>query len=70
MTALADGEAAEVGEGSVRSQDSAWLAFLRLARSRRGRVAVIDDGALIGVLDRRRLHDLLGEPARDRSRAA
>ncbi len=43
----------------VAPGDSAWQAFLKIARNGRGRVAVVDKGLLVGVLTQRDLHDVV-----------
>jgi Zn-dependent protease len=43
----------------VSPRDSAWQAFLKIARNRRGRVAVVDKGVLVGVVTQRDLHDVV-----------
>jgi CBS domain-containing protein len=40
-------------EHVVRPRDSAWTAFLKLGRTRGGRVAVVDGQALVGVVTQR-----------------
>jgi Zn-dependent protease len=49
----------------VSPQDSAWQAFLKIARNGRGRVAVVDKGALVGVVTQRELHDVVTAHERD-----
>ena len=44
---------------AVSPRDSAWQAFLKIARNRRGRVAVVDKGLLVGVITQRDLHDVV-----------
>jgi Zn-dependent protease len=39
--------------------DSAWQAFLKIARNGRGRVAVVDKGVLLGVVTQRDLHGVV-----------
>ena len=46
-------------DGVVSPRDSAWQAFLKIARNRRGRVAVVDRGVLVGVVTQRDLHDVV-----------
>jgi Zn-dependent protease len=41
----------------VVSADSAWLAFLKISRNRLGRVAVVDDQRLAGLVSRRSLDE-------------
>jgi Zn-dependent protease len=43
----------------VAPHDSAWQAFLKIARNGRGRVAVVDEGSLVGVVTQRELRDVL-----------
>lgn len=43
----------------VSRGDSAWQAFLKITRNGRGRVAVVDRGALVGVVTQRDLHDVV-----------
>jgi Zn-dependent protease len=43
----------------VSPRDSAWQAFLKIARNGRGRVAVVDKGVLVGVVTQRDLHDVV-----------
>jgi Zn-dependent protease len=43
----------------VSPRDSAWQAFLKIARNGRGRVAVVDNGLVVGVLTQRDLHDVV-----------
>jgi Zn-dependent protease len=43
----------------VAPRDSAWQAFLKIARSGTGRVAVVDDRALVGVVTQRDLQDVV-----------
>jgi hypothetical protein len=49
----------------VSPRDSAWQAFLRIARNGRGRVAVVDKGVLVGVVTQRDLHDVVSADDRD-----
>jgi Zn-dependent protease len=51
----------------VSPRDSAWHAFLKLSRTGRGRLAVVDGGSLVGVVTQRDLQHVLG---RDRRGAA
>ncbi len=54
----ANGEsvAAPIGaDDAVGPESSAWLAFLKTARNRAGRVAVVDHGRLVGILSHRDL---------------
>jgi Zn-dependent protease len=46
---------------AVTPDASAWQAFLKLGRVAAGRVAVVDDGRLVGVISRRELQDALSE---------
>jgi Zn-dependent protease len=46
-------------DGVVSPRDSAWQAFLKIARNRRGRVGVVDRGVLVGVVTQRDLHDVV-----------
>jgi Zn-dependent protease len=59
---LAEAGAALRAEQIVRPGDSAWAAFLKLGRTRSGRVAVVDGQALVGVVTHR---DLQGALAAD-----
>ncbi len=43
-------------EPAVDPKDTAWTAFLRLARSKRRRVRVMDHGKVVGVIDHAGLH--------------
>lgn len=43
----------------VSPRDSAWQAFLKIARNGRGRVAVVDEGVLVGVVTQRDLQDVV-----------
>lgn len=54
----------------VSPRDSAWQAFLKIARNGRGRVAVIDNGTLVGVVTQRDLHDVVSADDRDARMAA
>ena len=56
---LAEAGAALSAEHVVRPRDSAWVAFLKLGRTRGGRVAVVDGPALIGVVTHRDLQSAL-----------
>jgi len=56
---LADAGAALGAEHVVRPRDSAWTAFLKLGRTRGGRVAVVDGQALVGVVTQRDLQAAL-----------
>jgi CBS domain-containing protein len=51
----------------VTPQTSAWQAFLKVAGNGVGRVAVVEDGRLVGLVTR---HDLLDKLAGGPSRAA
>lgn len=53
------GQARADSDGAVSPRDSAWQAFMKMARSGRGRVAVIDKGVLVGVVTQRDLHDVV-----------
>jgi Zn-dependent protease len=53
------GQARADNDGAVSPRDSAWQAFMKMARSGRGRVAVIDKGVLVGVVTQRDLHDVV-----------
>jgi Zn-dependent protease len=44
---------------AVSRRDSAWLAFTRLARNRLGRVAVVDDGRVLGLVSMRDVRQVL-----------
>jgi Zn-dependent protease len=46
-------------EQAVSPRDSAWQAFLKIARNGRGRVAVVDRGVLVGVISQRDLQDVV-----------
>jgi CBS-domain-containing membrane protein len=52
-------------EDAVSPRDSAWQAFLRIVRNGTGRVAVVDGGALVGVVTQRDLQHVVA-----RARAA
>ena len=54
----------------VSPRDSAWQAFLKIARNGRGRVAVVDNGTLVGVVTQRDLHDVVSADDRDARVAA
>jgi CBS domain-containing protein len=56
---LAEAGTALRAEQVVRSRDSAWEAFLKLGRTRGGRVAVVDGQALVGVVTQRDLQAAL-----------
>jgi CBS domain-containing protein len=43
----------------VSPRDSAWQAFLKIARNGRRRVAVVDEGVLVGVVTQRDLQDVV-----------
>jgi signal-transduction protein with cAMP-binding, CBS, and nucleotidyltransferase domain len=49
----------------VSPRDSAWQAFLKIARNGRGRVAVVDNGLLLGVITQRDLQDIVTAHDRD-----
>ncbi len=71
LGANGDGTAADtlapIGPDDVVAPESpAWLAFLKTARSRAGRVAVVDRGRLVGTVSR---HDLERAAAIERLRA-
>jgi CBS domain-containing protein len=57
---LAEAGTALAAEQVVRPRDTAWQAFLKLGRSRGGRVAVVDGHALVGVVSDRDLQNVLG----------
>jgi Zn-dependent protease len=46
-------------EDVVSPRDSAWHAFLKMTRSGRGRVGVVEDGALVGVVTHRDLQHVV-----------
>ena len=52
-------------ERTVSPRDSAWHAFLKLSRTGRGRLAVVDGGSLVGVVTQRDLQHVLGRDRRD-----
>ena len=56
---LAEAGSALRAEQVVQPTESAWAAFLKLGRTRDGRLAVVDGGALVGVLTRRDLQAAL-----------
>lgn len=61
------------GDEVVSPRDPAWQAFLKMARNGRGRVAVREQGVLVGVVSQRDLHDVVSDDerhARVTSRAA
>jgi len=64
---LAEAGVALSAEQVVRPRDTAWQAFLKLGKSRGGRVAVVDGHALVGVVSDRDLQNVLA--ARDDRRA-
>lgn len=67
--AMASASAGQV----VSPRDSAWQAFLTMARHGHRRVAVVDGGTLVGVVTQRDLHDVVardGGGARVARRAA
>ena len=64
---LAEAGTALGAEQVVRPRDTAWQAFLKLGKSRGGRVAVVDGHALVGVVSDRDLQNVLA--ARDSRRA-
>jgi Zn-dependent protease len=49
----------------VSPRDSAWQAFLKIARDGHGRVAVVDKGVLVGVVTERDLRDAITADERD-----
>jgi Zn-dependent protease len=49
----------------VSPRDSAWHAFLKIARNGRGRVAVVDKGVVVGVVTQRDLRDVIAAHERD-----
>jgi Zn-dependent protease len=63
-------EASVDADRVVSPRDSAWQAFLKIARNGRGRVAVIDNGTLVGVVTQRDLHDVVSADDRDARVAA
>jgi Zn-dependent protease len=56
---LAEAGAALHAEQVVRPADSAWAAFVKLGRSRGGRLAVVDGEALVGIVTHRDLQGAL-----------
>jgi Zn-dependent protease len=50
---------------TVSSRDSAWQAFLEISRTGLGRVGVVEDGALIGVVTQRDLHQIVARDDRE-----
>jgi Zn-dependent protease len=50
-------------EHVVTLRDSGWAAFTKISRNRVGRVAVVDGGAIVGVVTRRNLDDVLSVEA-------
>jgi Zn-dependent protease len=46
-------------EHVVAPRDSAWTAFLKIARNRVGRVAVVDEGRVVGIVSHRDLQHVL-----------
>src|SRR5205085_7301442 len=56
---LAEAGAALGPEQVVRPAESAWSAFVKLGRTRGGRLAVVDGGALVGVVTHRDLQAAL-----------
>ena len=54
---LAEAGTALGAEQVVRPRDTAWQAFLKLGKSRGGRVAVVDGHALVGVVSDRDLQN-------------
>jgi Zn-dependent protease len=62
---LAEAGPALSAEQVVRPGDSAWHAFVKLGRTRGGRVAVVDGQALVGVVSRRELRGALAAGADD-----
>jgi CBS domain-containing protein len=67
LVPLAEAGAALGAEQVVRPRDTAWQAFLKLGKSRGGRVAVVDGHALVGVVSDRDLQNVLA--ARDKRHA-
>ena len=67
---LAEAGAALGAEHLVRPGDSAWSAFLKLGRTRDGRLAVVDGDALVGVVTQRDVATALAANARGASRLA
>jgi Zn-dependent protease len=62
---------ATVGQGAVdvvSPRDSAWDAFLTIVRNGRGRVPVVDGGALVGVVTQRDLRQLVAANGAMRAR--
>jgi CBS domain-containing protein len=49
----------------VSPRDSAWQAFVKISRNGLGRVAVIEDGTLVGVVSQRDLQQLVTGPGTD-----
>jgi Zn-dependent protease len=46
-------------EDVVSPRDSAWQAFLKMTRTGRGRVSVVEDGALVGIVTHRDLQHVI-----------
>jgi Zn-dependent protease len=54
-----------VANAVVSPRDSAWQAFLQISRNGLGRVAVFDDGTLVGVVSQRDLQQLVNASGGD-----
>ena len=67
---LAEAGVALSAEQVVRPRDTAWQAFLKLGKSRGGRVAVVDGHALVGVVSDRDLQNVLAARENRRTDAA
>jgi Zn-dependent protease len=61
--ASGDAQAPSSSESAVRPDDSAWRAFVRLARSQTGRLAVVAGGRLVGVVDQASLRAAMARAA-------
>jgi hypothetical protein len=54
----------------VAPGDSAWVAFMKVAGSSAGRIAVVDDGHVVGIVSHRHLQDVLTADERAAGRGA
>ncbi len=67
---LAEAGSALRPEHVLRPRDSAWTAFLKLGRTRGGRVAVVDGEVLVGVVTHRDLQSALAASGAEQRRVA
>jgi hypothetical protein len=52
-------------DGIVSPRDSAWIAFMKIARNGHGRVVVVDNGVPVGVIRQQDLHDVVTDADRE-----